>query len=207
MDGSKVNWKTGAVTDSSGRGNTGTTVGMATSTGVGAGKIGQALNFDGSNDFVNVADSPFDFTGDFSISAWVYPENIAAGLHIVSKYEAGAYALTTSEAGFASKFNFVVRDGTSAKFAATNNVGNNNTWHHLVGAVSGTSVKLYLDGVLQTTQGTLVSAVSTTNYPLSIGVNPGATYANFFDGRIDEVRVYNRALSANEVNRLYNMGR
>ena len=67
--------------------------------------------------------------------------------------------------------------------------------------------QFYLDGVLQTTQGTLVSAVSTTNYPLSIGVNPGATYANFFDGRIDEVRVYNRALSANEVNRLYNMGR
>ena len=78
-------------------------------------------------------------------------------------------------------------------------------WYHFAATFDGTGTKFYRDGVLKqsvTKSGTL----STNNEPLTIGANPdsqGKNFMEFFSGAIDEVRVYNRALSSQEVSDLY----
>jgi hypothetical protein len=170
-------------------------------------KKGRCLDFDGTDDYVNISDSPFDFTSDFSISTWVKADAVSASLQgFVCKAENGAYCLEMSGNG-ANKIDFAVRDATAYRYAVANNTMSNNTWYHVVGLVQGTSVKLYINGVLQSTQGTLTSAVSTTNVNLIIGGNPSATVPTYlFNGKIDEVKVYNYALSPLQIREDYNAG-
>jgi hypothetical protein len=72
FDGGTLNWNTGTVQDVSGNGNTGQLISMSTTTSVVAGKIGSALNFNGSTSYVNAGtNSVLGPTNNLSISAWV----------------------------------------------------------------------------------------------------------------------------------------
>jgi hypothetical protein len=77
-------------------------------------------------------------------------------------------------------------------------------WHHVVGMRNGSNWRIYVDGVLENsaTGGTGTLA---TPWTLQIGHESGSVY--WFPGTIDDVRIYNRALSAAEVKQLYNAGR
>ena len=73
LDGSVTNWNTNTTADVSGNGNTGTLVSLATTSAPVAGKIGQALKFDGSTSYVSIGDvAPLKITGAISTSAWIY---------------------------------------------------------------------------------------------------------------------------------------
>ncbi|MEK7176582.1 MAG: LamG domain-containing protein, partial [Patescibacteria group bacterium] len=80
-----------------------------------------------------------------------------------------------------------------------------NTWYHLVGVFQSASntVTFYVNNVVQTTSGFAGGLPSTTGFGY-IGVSNAAS---FFPGSLDDVRIYNRALSAAEVLQLYNLGR
>jgi hypothetical protein len=71
-----------------------------------------------------------------------------------------------------------------------------NTWTHLAGTYDGSTLKLYANGVLMGSKAVTGSLAATTN-PLRIGGN--TIWREFFHGQIDEVRLYNRALSAGEI--------
>ena len=194
--------------DGSGNGNRGTLTGGPTWVD---GKRGKALSFDGGDDDVLVADNnSLDFgTGDMSISAWIKPNTVTtANQAIVDKTGGGtaAYRFNTSNA-----------DGDRLKFTRgslfVDGVGSNDNvlvagvWQHIAAVVntSGTDiVTFYVNGVAQGS-GNLANSSFTNANPLMIGQKgyDGSSVVNF-NGLIDEVRIYNRALSAAEIQTLYN---
>src|SRR3989344_4628219 len=194
MDGNSVNWATGAVTDSSGRGNTGTITNMATSTAIG--KIGQALNFDGSNDYVELGDKFAGIvttTGTYSISALIYPTN---ALGTVINISPGG---STSDRNGIILNNGAVRAGywNGVAYTGKSKAINLNTWYYIVLVNTAGVITFYVDGIAQTS-----GSVNSLNQQNQIGNNSSA----YFSGLIDDVRVYNHALSAEQIQTLFNSG-
>jgi hypothetical protein len=175
------------------------TVSGATQTS--SGKINQAYSFDGNNDYITYGDilnSTF-ITNTFSISCWVYITDYTDGdgYHgmIINKW----HTSDSSDNAF-----ILYCDGSwntnGADTAFTQ--PSLNTWHHIVVTMDGGTAKIYLDGSLDAT-GTGHDC-NTTTYPLRIGNLWNNAYD--FTGTIDEVGIWSRALTSQEVSELYNSG-
>lgn len=203
MDGKDINWATGRITDRSGNGNPGLLSGMSTSTSPVLGKIGQAISFNGSTQGVIVANSsPLTIeTGDAAWSAWIYPLNAGDSVDfeqvILDKEQGGG--------GFGGIYMFLkanhlcIYNGSASCGSLTIQ---NGKWYHVVIIKSGTTATPYVNGVADTP-----ISWSGGGQPQNLGIGiDSATGGRFFTGSIDEVRVYNRALSASEVTKLYNAG-
>jgi hypothetical protein len=174
-----------------------------------SGENGTGMQFDGANDYVNAgAGSSLDITGAITLAGWFKLDDTNAtgclfgkgvGLNTNGNY---GYMITYSNTGYLYFDNYSTdtRDYLGYAFSDTN-------WHYVVGTWDGTSndngKKLYLDGALVASSNTTFTAMGSTSYDFMIG--KGSSPNVFpFRGSIDEVRVYNRALSADEVRLLYN---
>jgi len=197
--------------DISGQGNNGTLTNGPKRT---IGRIGQALEFDGVDDYVDAPySSDFDVTTELTITAWVKPASTPVGVDFIfhrrennnqSPNWGNLYDLCYRDN---NKFQFCSFNGTNRGCAVTDNTYSLNNWYFVAGVFNGSNEYIYVNGVDDdSTPGTVSGSIPSSNYGITIGYElVGAS--NFFDGLIDEVRVYNRALSADEVKRLYNMGR
>jgi hypothetical protein len=205
------------VADRSSSNKPGYFVGGATSSAKTIGKLGQALSFDNVNDLIRVADttaSPLDITGDFAIAAWVR-RNVAGGYDgILAKTDSdelidfavwlcGTGSSCTS-GGHTNKLMFYSDDPSGASLNSTGTIADTN-WYHVVVTRSGTTVTFYIDGASSGTA-TLNGALSTSNNPVIIGADYAGAAAAFFNGLIDDVRIYNRTLSSTEVKQLSQLG-
>jgi hypothetical protein len=162
--------------------------------------LGNALNFDGANDYVTVpANSALNLTGSISISAWVKRQNSGKDICIVGKdnYAAGTgYSLwiygATDNHKIAFRFgNRGCRSATSIPL---------DEWTHVTATYDGTTSKVYINGVLSNSCTGLIGPASNTSN-LYIGTpqdQVGSTLYNFV-GNIDEVAIYNTAISATDV--------
>jgi len=186
----------GASADLSGQNNNVTLTNFATPYGiVSAGKSGTGLSLNGSsfakNDAVSLP------TGSVAtVEAWIYPTSYADGSYngIVSwgpRSTTGASLLlaiqNSGRPSMATWGNdFVPTTGTTATL---------NAWNHIAVVVNGTAVTLYMNG--QPISGTLPVMPNFQSLNFSVGTTdyPG----RYFNGRIDEVRIYNRALSGQEI--------
>jgi glucose/arabinose dehydrogenase/PKD repeat protein len=184
----------GAAGDGSGHGHTGTVSGA---TWTAAGKFGGALVFSGANSWVTVADSDLlDLSTGMTLSAWVNPAVSTGWRTVVMKEQAAglAYALYGSSTGSLPASH--VHVGGAERRVAGSSALPMSTWRHLAATFDGAILRLYVDGVqvgsLGRTGSILVSAG-----PLRIGGN--GVWGEYFQGMIDEVRVYNRALSPSEI--------
>ena len=195
---------TSTSTDVSGNGNNGTLSGGLTKT---MGKVGQALNFDGSSGLVNINSSTSLDVTSFSIGLWWKATSITAwggpfSNRVASKNGFQFVNDVISTSVFSP--HLVVWNGTSetAQFKASSYTIPIpfDSYHHFVWTYTGGTANLYVDGVAQA-----VTTSAVTNYPQT-GITIGKSYANI-GGNIDEVRVYNRALSATEAQQLYLMGK
>ena len=198
--------------DTSGQGNTGTlTAGPVRA----AGKLGQALSFDGVDDYVDIGDpanGSLDFgTGDMSISFWEktavgYVTKQGSSNHLVSKMNdndlLASYAIAIDST---QKPYFTIKNGTAEAIAQTTSVINDNRWHHIVAIRSGTAINIYLDTVNEGSSTLSGSTSNTEPFRIATDNNDPPT-ARVFGGLIDDVRVYNRALTPAEIKRLYNIG-
>jgi hypothetical protein len=180
------------VGDASGNGNTGTIAG-ATWT---AGHTGGALSFDGVDDWVTVNDSPsLALTTGMTLEAWILPATVTGWRTVILKERpAGlAYALYSSNnAGLSAGYVNIGAD-TAANGTSPLALG---TWSHLAVTFDGTTLQLYVNGAPVGTIG-VPGSITTSALPLRFGGN--SIWSEFFSGRIDDVRMYNRALSAAEV--------
>lgn len=177
------------------------------------GRIGQALSFDGLNDYVNVSDSnSLDLTSQGTISAWVYTTGYKAGGSVVSnylldKFNAGSNGNNGYHVLFLSSnssMRLKLADGASTNFDTGANFITHKQWTHAVVTFDGTTVRFFKNGAQ------FFSTLQTRNagangLDLIIGKDPGGT-GRFF-GTIDDLRIYNRALNSDEIKRLYNTGR
>jgi len=181
--------------DSSGNNHNGTVVGQATWT---QGRIGGAIDLNGHDNFVRIADKPaFDFAGNATVACWVRMRSVPAKwMAIVTKGDT-AWRLSTLESEM--KFHFGVKNWEGA-FVNSATTVSANEWHHVAGVYDGNAVKLYLDGTLDATA-PWNEGIGRNNFDVLIGEN-AEQKGRGFDGLIDDVRVYNYALSDNEIKAL-----
>jgi len=221
FDRSLVGWwrfdnvnASGDPTDLSSWSNNGSRQGGAVQTA--SGKFGEGMSFDGVDDYVNVPDDPFNFSGTnrFSIAAWVKPNGNNAADNILSRGDAFSTAANTiyhlavyNVDG--SRWQVVVSDGTTM-ITARGNAGSlvANQWQQVSAVWNGTNLSLYKDGVLLTSSSNdaftgLWNGNDASDIKTSIGQNARAN-SQFFNGTIDEVIIFNRSLGADEIQSLYN---
>jgi len=181
------------VQDGSGKGLNGTIRGNPAFV---EGIAGMALSFDGVNDYVDLGNNAaFDITEQITLSAWVNTNDAGNGQHnpYVGKGDQ-TYAIKHASS---NTIEFFIYD--AGWYTANVRVDSsfNGEWHHVLGTYDGSELKTYVDGVLGATvahQGTI--DIQTHN--LTIAMNSQET-DRFYEGVIDEVKIYNRALSPAEV--------
>ena len=173
----------------------------------------KAYEFDGYDDYIEVQD--LGIKEDLTLSAWVFFNNLEGGQRqgIISKgYQSSAvtyrsyslYVNNDTEVVFAvssHSYNFI--GGTLVSNAALS-AFSEETWHHIAAVFSaGESMKIYIDGVEKSGDliGTVPAAIAVNSIPELIGMD-GET-GGFLDGKIDEVRIYSRALSDSDIGCLY----
>ena len=191
------------ATDASGWGNTGTLNNGPSWLTSESCKAESCLSFDGTNDYVRVpASASVDsYPGAKTYSLWIYNGNSSnyAVLNHQWGGTPGAHVI------FPNYWAYMYFDGPTPAGCATPSVVG--TWYHLalvVNRVTGGAayISLYVDGELSCTAGTglSVSLVPAADLDFGAQVNVG----NYFTGRVDDVKMYNRALSAAEIAAIYN---
>ena len=185
--------------DRSGQYNNGTLTSMDASTDWVSGKYGGALDFDGVNDYVDVTSIGISGIASRTITGWVKIRAYGNDDGIWSMGIAGTakdFSLELTATPGVITFNGWNRD---FDFTIPSNVYG---WHHIAITYDGSYVRAYVDGV-ELNSGNFTD-LNTTDSGIEFGRSRGSSYSNTV---IDEVRIYNRTLSADEVTRLYKLGR
>lgn len=176
--------------DASGNGNTGQPYGT---TIVDGRKGGKARTFNGNGDYIEVP--PIAIPDAITVSAWVYSGNFSQNGFVVTRNP-----VNTQWALFFASDGLLRWRGAGSSSNVACKAPANRQWHHIAGKQKGTSGSLYVDGVLRAS-GT-VRAIG--NAPTSITIGRYDTVGfDYFTGRIDEVRIYNRDLSDAEILELF----
>jgi hypothetical protein len=188
--------------------NNGTTVGGTQVNGTsGSGRYGGGAYFDGSDDYIDVGHNSYLNTTTFTASAWVkLTEPATSQRGIISKSYDHPQLIVTSENKFAIQYSatdetFPVTISTTSPAA--------DVMYHVAGTWDGTSLKIYINGILENTT-TPGKALKSTDCRLTVGavVTPACSGGNaysdqYFKGIIDEARIWNRSLSELEVYEQY----
>lgn len=192
--------------DYSGNNNNGTLMnGVAWSTDIPGSPSGNSnsLNFDGNNDHVLIADSnTLDITNAFTLSTWVKSDGVQSNRYLISKRnDAGTDNVYSMIYGYAAdqvQF-YASGNGYGYPGGASNIPVADTNWHLVTYTYDGTTFKSYKDGILQGAT-TLTANLTASTSNLLLGAFNGAGYN--LDGSMDDVRIYNRALSDADVKRL-----
>jgi hypothetical protein len=183
------------ASDASGLGHTGT---LSNATWTASGRYGSALSFNGTSSWVTVADAaPLDLTTAMTLSAWVRPTSVTGDYRTVILKERTpslAYSLYAND-GPSRPPAAYVNTGSDRSVIGTSNLPLN-TWSHLAVTFGSGVLRLYVNGSLATTT-TVSGSIATSTGPFRIGGN--AVWGEYFAGLVDEVRVYNRALTQAEI--------
>jgi concanavalin A-like lectin/glucanase superfamily protein len=188
-------WETTA--DISGNGLTGNVYGAPIWNPSGGQSAG-ALQLDGVDDYVDCGnDGAFAIIDRITVAAWVKTNDAGNGEHnpFVTKGDR-TYAIKHN-AG--NTIEFFVYDPVAKWCSATYAVNSsfNDQWHHVAGTYDGSDVKLYIDGILKDTYSQVGTINNQTDH-VNIGSNSEEA-GRFYDGAIDEVRIYNRVLDPSEI--------
>lgn len=206
-----MNESGGTVFDSSGNGNDGSINGSVTYGG--GGIYGSGLEFDGYDSFVSISDNAsLDLTSSGSLEVWFYAETIIDFAGLIHKGDQISFADEAYTLQFWNNDRLllgIVNESTS-EILYSSSVISPGVWYHVVGTWDASGMAIYLNGSLDSsTSNTLVVRNSTggVNIGAQLPVYYNPTYRNFpFDGILDEVAVYNRALTPTEIQDRYIRG-
>jgi len=198
FDGDAENTKLTTAYDWSGKGNDGTYVGDA-SANTTCGKYGEGACFDGDGDYVDMGDmGNTEGVTQLAISLWVKSnENIPSVTKgVISKTNTFSLNWDTSQdVGF-----YIIDNSYNVKFGAYTNGITDTNWHHVVGVYNGSLVFVYVDGILGNTRQDCTGSTGSNSNTVKIS---GTTTASL-NGSIDDVMIFNRSLSSDEIKSIYN---
>ncbi|NTU46671.1 DUF2341 domain-containing protein [Candidatus Roizmanbacteria bacterium] len=215
------------VSDASGNGNTGTLLvgsgGTQTQPGTCTdgnsasawnngknGKFGSSLNFDGSDDYVDMGNpTSLQITNQITLTGWAYITDLANYRPIISKGRTsdvtnrGSFQLYSEEAAD-QKSSFTLYT-TYEKRLESQSITTG--WHNIVGTYDGSTMKIYIDGKLSNS-GSMSGSIKNSSYNVLLGSekdNAGNLVAKY-NNKLDDVRIYNYALTASQVQNVFNEG-
>lgn len=186
----------GIAGDASGKGHAGDIKQAAWST---AGRFGGALDFDGVNDWVTIADAnDLDIRDAITLEAWVNPRSLSGWNTILLKEASTglAYSLYANDFYPLHPAGYLNVGGSTDVSVVDTTALPLNAWSHVAMTYDGAMMRLYING-REAGRRALTGRIVATNKELRIGGND--FWGEFFNGRIDEVRVYARALQAAEI--------
>jgi hypothetical protein len=198
----KLDDATGSITDDhTGRPQDGTISGAAWTTGISGG----ALDFDGIDDGILVGSAAaVTGSGNLTLAAWVKIDPGSPLATVIQQREAGAtghqgqYVLNVNASG---TVNFFIYNNSTYQFdLTTSGTVNDGQWHYLAAVREGIAGRIYIDGVQAASGSGAVQALAP--HPVAIGYDHRDNNKRF-DGLIDDVRIYERALSATEIDSLH----
>jgi hypothetical protein len=208
----------GNANDESGNGLNGTPLNGATLTLNRFGEVSKAYSFDGIDDYILVNNSQnLDLGKNYSLSAWIWsnePSNPTSGLlyTIIAKRDEVMsgnkglfpwnFSIDYSLSGVFKKF----MNARTGSYAISNSIVNGGSWQHLAVTVNNDFVTLWMNGISSGTYTFMTNNLITTQ-PVLIGWNrAGGTNREQFNGKLDDIRIYNRALTDSEIQQLYHEG-
>jgi glucose/arabinose dehydrogenase len=186
---------TGATAfDTTGHGHDGSVFGASWSPG---GKNGGCLEFGGGGDIVRIpASSALDFTTAATTEAWVFPTSATTAWSSVIQHAIDDYFLHASHSAGPMRPAVGITTGGQIRWVGATSPIPLGAWTHLAFTYGNGSLQLYVNGALAV--GTsLPGGITATSNQVTVGGN--IPYGEYFQGRIDDVRLYNRALSASEI--------
>lgn len=195
-----AHWKfdegAGTIAYDSAGDNDGTIYGAVWTTG----KIDGALLFDGTNDYIDCGSGPSNYDA-ITVSAWM--RTTTEGILVSNRYNAYSYGTWYT----LSSMDVEVGDNSQGGYKHLNFITAtlDGVWHHIVYTKNGTNNTVYVDGSLD--QEFTSNADISLDVPTFIGRRwTKGEYVNWFNGTIDDVRIYDRALSAEEIEQIYEEG-
>lgn len=194
------------ASDSSGNGNHGILENMNPNTDWVPGQIANALDFDGGNDYVDCGnDASLNITGAVTVTAWIKLADAGIDQKVAGNQDgiAGGYKMTVYSN---NKVEFEIRDSGNNAVLNRNEPGGTvlttDVWYHVAGVYfQGNYIRTYVNGDLDRPMST-ASVLGSTSGDLILGRESFDTLY-FFDGLLDDVRIYDRAMSGAEIGALY----
>ncbi len=165
-----------------------------------------ALDFDGSNDIINT-NTFSSSTSSLTLEAWIFPR-ATAYRRILSNYyqfnqnDLGQFTFDTYNPNNNGRgLRFVAVGGTGTTFSVTaSNVLTLNSWNHVAGVFANGVMKLYVNGLAVATSTAPFTTLPANSNEITIGMDPyNFAVASFFDGKIDDIRIWNSARTATEI--------
>jgi hypothetical protein len=190
------------ASDNSGNGNTGTINGATWVDG----KYGKAMSFNGVSNYVDIGDTLDPQLSDFTVMSWI--KTATGSSRIIDKMDwvstwRGFFVALDSSGHLVGG----VGDGSTYKSVVGNTVLTDNLWHCVAVVFDrSANAQIFVDGLPKETIS--ISALVASNINNAAKMRAGSTPygGNYFNGVIDEVRMYNRALSATEIQADYSIG-
>ena len=191
--------------DSSGYGHDGRLVGAPLWC---PGRTGGALSFDGDGDYVDCESDPaFDIVDEITVACWIRVSRFTTFCQAVVAKGESSWKL---QRWWTTPFMEFSCSGIETE---TNELGSvvgsvdvsDGQWHHLAGVYDGSKIYLYVNGVLDNFE-FASGKLALENSPICIGAHPYAKYPGgrrYWNGAIDDIRIYNYALNGTEIRALY----
>jgi uncharacterized delta-60 repeat protein len=183
-------------------------------TGFAPAEVGQGFTFNGANQYVTVPSSAnLEITDKITVDVWVKPDDLSTFREIASKYDGtrswslGLHGQGEQPDFQAGQIQWGVQNGGTTRFADSPDPIPTGVWTHIAGTFDTTTqdVKIYVNGVdvnaiLEPAAAPVDPIATDLNTPVEIGFDGG----NSFSGAIDEVQIYHRALTSQEILAIYN---
>ena len=175
------------------------------------GVLENSFSFDGSSSFISI---PYSISlesakNDFTFSTWVSPlsNSLKSVFRLGSDIVGGGWGFNLTCSISACRVLLVTTSPIVQSNLSLVNFVENKKWHHVLFTRNGTVATLYIDGVPQVTPDTIVSTPIRYNNESFFATNVNSVgFSNFYEGKIDETGIWNRSLSASEIQQLYRRG-
>ena len=192
--------------DLSGNGNDGNVSGAVFNES--GGQMGGGYEFDGFNDYIDIGNNEsLNLTEDLTVSIWIYPKDLTTSIRrdIVTKGTAGSYewALVSSSN---NQTTFIIWNTAAGNFYTATGSSKiiENNWYHVLGKVNSSGAYIYLNGSEDGSD--LISSGTREKDGVAkiyVGARETQGSDDFFNGTLDELRIYNRSLNSSEISELY----